>query len=282
MFDRQFDDYVFGNREERDSEHLKKETQMLKFLDEAQKQQLLNYRKSLLHPELHSGGKIPSEIPQETATAQLKYNFNITPNASGRFLLVIDPSVQAAYLYNDSLVDGNGGGTLTSLNSFTQDSTIIDMWRLVSASLIIQYVGRLDATAGYLVGALTSNLSNATQTTFLTFSNIEDLQNRRVVNAIDGLKMIYSPFDTSQLDYATQTAYSSSTNTVKWKQMFVLYGEGLPNTACIRVDYVRNIEYIAKPAYREYIKHSLPTPVKFDANVIVDVKKKEVQTLEVF
>lgn len=279
--DRDFDQGFLGMQQNRRDGHDESERLMLDSLNVRRKQMQLLYRKSLLHPEEYAGAKIPSEIPQQTATAQLKYNFNITPNSSGRFLLVIDPSVQSSYLYNDSTVDGSGNGVLTTLN-FTQDSNIIDMWRLVSSSIVVQYTGRLDSTSGYFVGAISSNLSNATQTTFLTFSAIEDLQNRKVVAPIDGLKMVYSPYDTSQLDYVTHTVYSGNTNPTKWKQLFIVYGEGLPNTNCVRVDYVRNIEYVAKPSYREYIQHSMAVPAAFDSSALVEAKSKEIQTIEVY
>lgn len=282
IWDRKFDETFLGssNTYQEDSYHHERERDMLNRLNEMYQDANLNYRKSLLHPELHQGGKVPSEIPNETATAQIKYNGTITPNANGKFLLIIDPSIQDGSVYNSSSLDGLGnGGSLTTL-SFNQDSNIIDMFRTVSASLIIQYTGRLDSHSGFICGCVTSNLSNATNSTFFTFTNIEDIQNKKVVVPVDGLKLIYSPYDTSQLDFYKQSDYSTNNSANKWKKLFIIYGDGLPNTACIRYDYTRNIEYISKPAYREYVPHISQPPCKLDSNVFIESREKEVQSYD--
>ena len=277
--DSNFDNSFFKSSNS-DSAH---EARTKKMLDEIAKKKVSTnelYIRSLLHPELVAGAKIPSPLPQQTATAQIKYNFNITPNASGKFALVIDPSVQQYTLYNDSTVNGLGVGVAAN-GIFAQDSNIIDMFRVVSASLIITYTGRLDAMSGFIVGAVTNNLSDATPTTYLTFNNIEDLQDKKLSTPYDGLKIIYSPIDTSQLDFTTQTSYAANTNQSRWKEIFVVYGDNLPNTSCIRVDYVRNIEYISKTAFREYISHDYDAACDFDSRAIQEVKKNEVSILGV-
>ena len=47
------------------------------------------YTQSLLYPESYSA-KVPGPLPISSATASLRDNFSITPNASGKFLLIID------------------------------------------------------------------------------------------------------------------------------------------------------------------------------------------------
>lgn len=279
VWDKNFDESFFGssNSPQEDPYHLERERGMLDRINEMYQNANLEYRKSLLHPELHQGAKIPSEIPNETATAQIKYNGTITPNASGRFIFVVDPSIQSGSVYNGATVDGVGTGGSATTVSFLQDDNIIDMFRLVSSSLVIQYTGRLDSHSGFICGAITSNLSNATNNTFFTFTNIEDIQNKKVVVPVDGLKLIYSPYDTSQLDYYKQSDYAGATAPQRWKKLFIIYGEGLPNTACIRWDYTRNIEYVSKPSYREYVTHMSSPPCKLDSSVFTDVKSKEVQ-----
>jgi hypothetical protein len=277
MYDKQFDDLYLGNKQTRtESGHNYRENAMLDKLSVLKAQVKENYRRSLLHPELIAGAKIPTEIPQETATAQLFYNGQITPNSAGRFLIVIDPSIQTANLYNSESLNGTGtSGSATTIN-FDQDSNIIDMFRLVSESVIITYSGSLDKMAGYIVGCVTSNISIAADTPFFTFSNIENIQNKRMVSPIDGIKLIYSPYDNQQLEYQTMSNYTAGTAPQRWKKVFVIYGEGLPPTTCLRWDICRNIEYVSRSTLREYIPHDLATPCNYDANVITEIKRKEV------
>ncbi len=237
------------------------EQRELDFIAEAARwkhKQKINYMQSLLYPEEHLS-KIPSMLPVSSAVTSISYQQTITPNASGKFLLVIDPVCQSGFLYQDAGLNGTGGGTLTSL-TFAQDANIIDEWRLVSSSVILRYYGNFNNMAGFFVGATASNRDAATQTTFLNFQNIEDLTGKQLTRAVDGMKLIYTPVDTLTQEYSSQTNYSANTHPARWQNLFIIYGDNFPNTSCIRVDYTRNIEYKSKPAYREYIAHTKDLP----------------------
>lgn len=222
----------------------------------------IKYYQSILHPESHVS-KIPSKIPIDSAVAPLKWQFNITPNIGGKFALIIDPFYNSGYLYQSGSVDGVGGsGTLTSL-AFNQDANIIDQWRLVSSSLILKYYGNFNQMSGYFVAATSSNVTAATQTTYLTFNNVEDLTNRQVLKAIDGCKLIYSPMDEKATEFHTQTTYSAGTHPCRWQYLFIVIGDAFPNSSCIRVDFFRNIEYTSVPAFKEYINQSKEKPCDY-------------------
>lgn len=280
MYESQFDNLYMGGKQTSkgglSGEHAVREAKMLANLAYIRQEQKDFYRRSLLHPEEYSGAKIPSEIPQETATAQVMWNGTITPNSAGRFILIIDPSIQAASLYNDETINGTGTAGAPITINLDHDSTIIDMYRLVSMSVIIRYTGSLDKMSGFITGASTSNVSNATNSTFFTFTNIENIQNKRTISPIDGIKMIYSPYDNQQLEYQAIGAYSGGTSLQKWKKLLVIYGEGLPPTTCLRWDIVRNIEYVSKPALREYIPHTIAPACSYDSSILDVVKKNEV------
>lgn len=213
-----------------------------------------NYIRSLLNPESHKA-KIPGPLPVDSATASLRYNFSITPNSTGKFLLVIDPFSQTGFLYQDAGLNGTGGGTVTNL-TFAQDSTLVDNFRVVSASVTLKYFGSFNNMSGVFVGANTNNYSAATQTTFLNFSIIEGLPQKRVCRASEGVKFIYSPLDENSNEFQPQTMYSAGTHPCKWQNLFVVYGDLFPNTSSIRVDYCRNIEYQSTNTYKQYIDHS--------------------------
>lgn len=216
------------------------------------------YMRSLLNPEYHIS-KIPSRMPVESAVAALKYNFNITPNASGKFCLVIDPFFHQGFLYQDAGVNGTGGGTVTNI-SFSQDSTIIDQWRLVSASVILKYYGNFSNMAGFFVAATGSNVGAATASTFLTFSNVEDFTNKQVLKCIDGCKLIFSPMDEKATEFNGPAVYTAGTHPSRWQYLFIIVGDAFPNTSCIRVDYFRNIEYNSTSVYKEYIPQTKDLP----------------------
>jgi hypothetical protein len=278
MYEKQFDNLYLGGGKTSGltGDHAIREAQMISNVTALKKKMQQEYIKSLLHPESYPNVKIPTELPQETATTSLKYNGDITPNSAGRFLLIIDPAVKAAQLYNDETLNGTGtAGSPITIN-FDQDTSLIDMYRLVSMSVILTYRGALDKHSGNLIGAQTSHVGTANNNTFFTFSNIENLQNKRVVNPIDGLKLVYSPYDNQQLEYRSSTVYDNNTSDLRWKKIMIIYGEGLPPTACLRWDVVRNLEYVSKPLLREYIPHTTQPSCSFDAAGLDIVKKNEV------
>lgn len=281
MWDKQFDDYIKNKGVIQTPEDRHKK-EMVEYISQKYNNAVNLYRNSLLHPESSLGAKIPSDISQDSATACIKYNFTVTPNASGNFLVVLDPFIQPLQINTNAALNGIGGGTgLFTASDCIQDSSIIDMWRLVSTSIVVQYTGQLQALSGYLVGASTSNISNATFDTYCTFTNIEDIQNKRVSSPIEGMKLIYYPSDSTQLDYYKNTDYSTSpyNSNTRWKTNMVIAGAGLPSTACIRIDIYRNIEYISKPSVREYILHSDACIGQVDPVTIKDVRDNAVQTM---
>lgn len=217
------------------------------------------YRHSLIHPEGGAGAKIPSPIPQESATACIKYNFNITTNASGNFMIIMDPHSSKIHVNNSDTLDTIGGGK----DNWTPydcsiNTDIIDMFRVVSAGINLQYIGQLHTVAGYFIGASTSNISAATNNTFLPYNSIEDISNKVVVSPLEGLKLIYIPSDNSQFEYYKATDYTEAGHeSTRWKSCMILAGSGLPpSTTCMRIDVTKNFEYVSKTNMREYIHHT--------------------------
>jgi len=219
------------------------------------------YLNSLLFPEKCTA-KIPGPLPVSSATASIRNNFSITPNASGKFLLIIDPFNEVAQLYQDNTVDGLGNGVATNI-PMVQNNNIVDQFRLVSASVILRYYGNFNQMAGIFVCATTSKLSGDL-TDFLTFSNIEDLTNKYVSKCVDGVKLIYTPMDNRAVEFRPGTEYANGTHPCVKQYVFVIMGDLFPNNTCIRVDYYRNIEYTTVPLYREYILQSKSLPVPFE------------------
>jgi len=220
------------------------------------------YLNSLLYPE-EVVAKIPGPLPISSATASIRNNFSITPNTAGKFLLIIDPFQGTGMLWQDNTVDGNGtGGNPTNI-ALTQNNTIVDQFRLVSASIILRYYGNFNQMSGIFVSAVTSHL-NGQWTDFLTFSNIEDITNKFVSKCVDGVKLIYTPMDNRAIEFRPGSEYTNGTHPCKNQYLFVVMGDLFPNNTCIRVDYYRNIEYTTVPLYREYILQSKSLPCQFE------------------
>ena len=224
------------------------------------------YVNSLLYPE-KIVAKIPGPLPISSATATIRNNFSITPNASGKFALIIDPFYSKGWLYNDATVDGQGHGTATEI-TFDQNNDLVDQYRLVSSSVILRYYGNFNQMSGIFISATTSDLNGTVPDDFRTFSNVEDLTNKYISKCMDGVKLIYTPMDNRAIEFRKGDDYSNGDHPCRNQYLFVIIGDLFPNTTCIRVDYYRNIEYTTVPLYREYILQSKSLPVQFEIPMI--------------
>jgi len=224
------------------------------------------YINSLLYPE-RNVAKIPGPLPVSSATASIRNNFSITPNTSGKFLLVIDPFYYKGWLYQGNDLDGNGQGTATEI-TLDQNNTLVDQFRLVSSSIILRYYGNFNQMSGIFVSATTSNLNGNVPDDYKTFSNIEDLTNKYISKCVDGVKLIYTPMDNRAVEFRVGDDYSNGQHPCRNQYLFVIMGDLFPNNTCIRVDYYRNIEYTTIPLYREYILQSKSLPCSFEVPLL--------------
>lgn len=222
------------------------------------------YTQSLLYPESFSA-KIPGPLPISSTTAALRDNFSITPNSSGKFLLIIDPFQNKLYSYTGDDLNGSGAGTPTEI-SLDLNSNIVDQYRIVSCSVILRYYGNFNQMSGIFVSATTSDPSNSTD--FRNFQNIEDLTNKFISKCVDGVKLIYTPMDNRAVEFRPMDVYTNNNHPCKRQYLFLIYGDLFPNTTCIRCDLYRNIEYTTKPTYREYIQQNKSIPCTFEIPVI--------------
>lgn len=216
------------------------------------------YLRSIISPEYHLA-KIPSRMPVESALGSLKYNFNITPNNNGMFCLIVDPYYHKIQLYQSASVDGLGNGTVTEITC-SQDDNIIDQYRLVSSCIILKYYGSFNIMSGIFVAATASNVKNQNYTTFLTFDNVENINNKQVLKCVDGCKLIYSPMDESATEFRATSKYVDGSDFNRYQYLMIVVGYSFPNASSIRVDYFRNIEYTVTPQYREYITQTKDIP----------------------
>ena len=101
------------------------------------------------------------------------------------------------------------------------------------------------------VGAVTSDQSGRLDWT--NFNNIEDLTNKYISKCVDGIKIFYTPMDNRATEFIKIKEYTYDEHPLKNKYLFIIYGDILTNNTSIKVEVFKNIEYIIKQSYREYI-----------------------------
>ena len=143
----------------------------------------LTYLNNLLHPEKCKGVKIPSQVPVPSCSFQLHNCITLSTNSSGNLAVVFNPYFLASNLHSTGgllhVTEGQRTTDVTSkiysslfvnndntLNGYSYNENwrlinigqeippVYDQYRLVSASLVIKYIGRLDTVSGVIGGAI--------------------------------------------------------------------------------------------------------------------------------
>ena len=140
------------------------------------------YLNNLLHPEKCKGVKIPSQIPVPSCSFQLHNCVTLRTNASGNLCVVFNPYFLCNSSHTEYMDAGEDNDWIfqvrpnfysslfvnndNSLNGYTYNDNFLpinigqeipavyDQYRLVSASMVIKYIGRLDTVSGVIGGAV--------------------------------------------------------------------------------------------------------------------------------
>jgi len=144
------------------------------------KSQNYDYLTNMLSPEKARGCKIPSQVPVPSCSFQLHNCVTISTNSSGNCAFIFNPFFLASEEVIGFDLATIGGPNfyvhkfLTSLwvnnnNSLSGQATdtnwvpvdigqvlpaVYDQYRLVSASVVVKYIGRLDIASGVIGGAI--------------------------------------------------------------------------------------------------------------------------------
>ena len=153
--------------------------------------QEFNYLNNLLYPEKCIGCKIPSALPIPSCSFQLHNSIALKTNANGCLALHFNPfflfnntfdNQKNVYFNTNELQDGwetesirysslfaANGNTLNG-HQICDDWNCIDIgqmippvynqYRLVSASIVVKYIGRLDIASGVIGGAIVFDETN--------------------------------------------------------------------------------------------------------------------------
>ena len=146
-----------------------------------------NYLNNLLHSEKCKGVKIPSPIPVPSCSFQLHNCVTLTTNAGGNLAFIFNPfflgdssnlnfekppiipAPQNAYNFrvnSAQYISTLWVNNHETLNGYSVNNNwnpvnigqcipnVYDQYRLVSASIVVKYIGRMDITSGVIGGAI--------------------------------------------------------------------------------------------------------------------------------
>jgi hypothetical protein len=233
---------------------------LMKLKEDVTKQYLF----SLLFPEKSKGCRIPTKFPVPSATFQQDDFILVTTNSSGNFVVQWSPQNLSSSTSNNEIVVNNAT-TLTGLNNDTTYTTsscltnsLVTQWqafRVVSACIVVQYVGSFTNLQGTFGGGLdiSNTNTNSYDSNYSNFSNIDDRLWSQQVRVDEGMKICYFPKDYNDLSFIRSNTNPSSNNLASSVRL-LLYGQSLPpNTQCVRIDFFKNIEAIPGPAFADIV-----------------------------
>lgn len=292
-----------------------------------------DYLNSLLHPEKCKGVKIPSPIPVPSCAFQLHNTVTLSTNASGNLVVLFNPFFLyndtlngSEYAYNDeggtytvnfgssfyynnsSALDGrtpiNTGWTIANLGQGIPN--VYNQYRLVSASVVVRYIGRMDITSGVIGGAIVYDESilpslsagidvigtpNSSLQKYANFDLAMDSFYHQETNCIKGLREIYFPLDNTYEEYSKMigsvnemtnkpygayTFYPTFSGLSKSGFQQMIYVLGAPsNTSCFKVDVYCNFETLPNASFLNY----MPVNVS-QYNVSPEVKKQSISIVQ--
>ena len=251
---------------------LKKTSNMIKILNVLQKKQKKNYIKALLFPEKVKIARVPCKFPVPSNVIQQTDYLIVTTNSLGNYQIEFNPqnflssTGTEVYLNTNASLDGNSilstvtYTTPTVLTNSFATSGNFSCFRLVSACMIIQYVGSLQDQRGRFGGALeftATSTSDPVQNNFSAFNNIDDKMFSQVVVTTEGLKICYFPKDYQDFNFI-KVQTNPEANKLSSKVTLLSYGQGLPaGSPCVRIDFIKNIECIPNVGLAELLETNM-------------------------
>ena len=249
--------YEAINGEKIDFSKLKSSVELLSKFNEKQE---FNYLNDLLYPEKCIGCKIPSPLPIPSCSFQLHNSVALKTNQHGCLAIYFNPFflckesndwVQNVYYNYNELQGGDIASKMEFCSSLFYDNesslnghqyvnewkcvnmgqtipAVYNQYRLVSASIVVKYVGRLDIASGVIGGAVLFDETNDVGSRVIVRERAQVepvLQEYKYYNrpvflqkygnfnlaqdafywhenqAIEGIRMLYFPLDNSYEEY---------------------------------------------------------------------------------
>ena len=305
--------YEAINSEKLDFTNIKSAVDALAKFNEKQE---YNYLNNLLYPEKCKGCKIPSPIPIPSCSFQLHNSTTVSTNSSGNLAIMFNPFFLASnnmtrinsqiqydpqfltsfYLNNDDTLNGyENNDKWVPINIYQSIPAVYNQYRLVSASIVIKYIGRLDIASGVIGGAIvydetqgvgvsgTRTLGEITE----QFTSVPDILAKygnfdlaldsfyyQENLCIEGMRQLYFPIDNSYEEYVklfntgliNVKDFSNLNNPVMIADgdylrngfKFMIYTLGAPpSSACFKVDIFCNFECLPNAEFLNYLPLSI-------------------------
>ena len=268
-YDKKLLSYIVGlhNSLRGDKINLNEVGSLIDAITHMKKESEKEYMTSLLYPESSRGSKIPSPIPVPSSSFQLHSSQILATNASGNLAIMFNPfyleSVSAnstVFVNNNANLTGNASSPHFTATNFGQTiPAVYGEYRVVSASIVIKYIGRLDVVQGVIggavvfdngvsqtaLGAINPNLSrygdyNLAMDAYYTQENL----------TLNGMRILYFPLDN------TYEQYQPMGTGVNGFGMFAYVYGGVPSATAYKVDIYVNYECLPDAAFLNYMPTS--------------------------
>lgn len=224
------------------------------------------YLKALLRPETAKGAKIPAMIPVPSSSFQLHNTITISTNSTGNACLVFNPFYLATsgtnsslYLNNDSSLTGSASSNFFKpVNIGQVVPPVYNQYRVVSASIVVKYVGRLDIVQGVIGGAVVFDSSvsatdystapvNAAIAKYGDFNLAMDAYYTQENLLLNGIRELYFPLDNTYEQYTNTGISKNGFN-------FLIYIlNSVPSASYYKVDIFVNYECLPDAAFLNYL-----------------------------
>jgi len=234
-----------------------------------------DYLDSLIKPEMTKGSKIPTSIPVPSSSFQLHNSMTFAPNALGHAAIVFNPfflssntalpALSTLYINNNAALTGNAASNFFIPTNIGQTIPLVyNEYRLVSASIVIRYIGRLDIVQGVIGGAIVFDnavdardsvvaAANPDLAKYGNFNLAQDSYYFQENMTLNGLREIYFPLDNVFEQYRRMGA---AENDSKTGFAFVIYlqdGVSLGTTQNYKIDIYCNYECLPDATFLNYI-----------------------------
>ena len=259
---------------------------------ELKKVQEGEYLQSLVRPEKSRGCKIPSSIPIPSSSFQLKQSFYVKTNSLGNACIIANPFFLSkpnvtGIPYSTVFVNTHESLTGTQPSNFFYAENVgqtipnvYNKYRLVSASMVAKYIGRLDIVQGLIGGAIVfdQNISRG-DTGFAKqglakygdFNLAQDAFFQQENYSMQGIRELYFPLD------VTFEEYQDIGNSKDGFGMLIYILGAPPNSTSYKVDLFFNMECLPDVTFLNYIPTSIsPASIKGKEEAIREVQKSPI------
>lgn len=250
----------------------------------------LSYAAHVFDPEKTESARIPSSFPIHTALLHSDRIDTLTTNASGHLLIKVNIS--------DAALSGSGhftsycaaglnpwspsvGGTTTEIGTINPSRVAAGAGmaiRLVAYKIKLEYIGSELNRSGYFFGAHAFDVSDETGGgTAPTLSELQDGPEFEIHSTLDGVEVIYKPYDNSYLEFTKDptgagSAISSASQVFRPYMIMAGIVGGQASTACVLVRQYVTYEYIPTVAIQDTVELAL---CKGDPSIVSEMKNHD-------